>query len=507
MPIFPEYEQYDALGLAELVKTKQISPRELIEAAIERIETRNPALNAVVHTTYDEAFKVARGELPDGPFKGVPILIKDLALCITGQPTSSGNRALKGWIAPIDSEIITRMRAAGLIFIGKTNTPEFGLTPYTESDALGPCRNPWDTTRTSGGSSGGSAAAVAARMTPIASASDGGGSIRIPAACCGLFGLKPTRARTPIGPIIGEAWEGCTADHVVSRSVRDSAAMLDALAGSDVGAPYAAPHQTQAYANEILQAPGKLRIAFSTKALIGPNLKIHKDCQKGLEQTIKLLQELGHEAIEDSPQIDAEQLSLDFVTMLFAQVRNDIDETAAVLGRKPSRDMVELTTWVLGMMGQRMSAADYVAATRRLRAMGRPLGRFFQHYDVLLTPTLSQPPVKIGELKPSATEQQLLGAIARANAGWALKALNLVKQLANKTFSFIPFTPLFNVTGQPAMSVPLHWNEAGLPIGMQFVGRFGDEATLLRLAAQLEQAKPWAGRMPSFSTALVTRAQ
>ena len=496
---FPEYEHYDALGLAELVRTGQITPLELVEAAIARIEARNPQINAVIHTMFNQARQAAQGNLPDGPLRGVPFLVKDLLAMVAGTPLASGTRLLKQWAPPFDSELVRRWKAAGLIILGKTNTPEFGLQPYTEPELFGPTRNPYDPTRTAGGSSGGSGAAVAARLTPAASGGDGGGSIRVPSAVNGVFGLKPTRGRTPTGPVNWELWEGCAVEHVLTRSVRDSAALLDATAGADGGAPYAAPPQTGPFLAEVGRNPGRLRIAVTSRSLIGvDDPSPDPEVIRGLEATVKLLQSLGHEVIEATPQYDYAELAMAFMTMIAGQTRNDIRDTAALVGKRPARSDFELLTWVIGLLGNAFTAADYVHATRVFGMTARAIGAFFADYDVLLTPTLPRPPVAVGALQPTPAEQRLLSTIATLHAGKLLTALDLVRPIALKTFSYVRYLTPFNITGQPAMSVPLHWTDAGLPVGMHFVGRFGDEATLFRLAAQLEQAQPWAARMPAL---------
>ena len=345
---FPDYGKYDGLGLAELVRKKKVSPEELVEEAITRIETYNPKLNAVVQKLYDRARQTAKGQLPDGPFKGVPFLIKDLHATLEGLPTSHGNRLWKNIPARVTTELVKRWEASGVIVLGRTNTPEFGLTPYTESEALGPALNPWDVTRTTGGSSGGSGAAVAARMVPLASGGDGGGSIRIPASACGLFGLKPTRGRTPTGPIIGESWNGFDIEHVITRSVRDSAAMLDATKGPDVGAPYVIP-DAGPFVKEVGKKPGKLKIAFTTKPMLGKH--VHADCIKGVKETVTLLEELGHEVVEDAPLIDGEEYALHFLTVVAAQMRADIEETAEAAGKRVSMDDFDISTFGTGLFG------------------------------------------------------------------------------------------------------------------------------------------------------------
>jgi amidase len=495
MTTFPEFHKYDGVGLAELVNTKQISPTELVEESISRIEAHNPKINAIIYKMYAQARKVAQGPIPEGPFKGVPFLLKDMHAMVEGVPTSCGTRMLKGVPQPHDSEIVRRYRAAGLIFLGKTNVPEFSLLPYTEPEAFGPTNNPWDLTRTVGGSSGGSAAAVSAHLVPLAGGADGGGSIRIPASCCGLFGLKPTRGRTPTGPDIGDIWRGFAQEHILTRSVRDSAAMLDAIAGPDVGAPYWAPPQERPYLQEVTREPGRLRIAYTSHPFLGHS--VHPDCLKGLETTVALLKQLGHELIEASPKIDQEAFAIAFVTMIAAETRDEMDWVAGLAGRKASYSDFETGTSALAMLGQAFSAGQYANALNYLMASAREVSRFCEDYDVLLTPTLSEPPVTTGSLQPSSSERSLVGLIGGLKAAWLLNALGVIKPLANKTFDFMPYTPVFNVTGQPAMSVPLYWNDAGLPIGMHFVGRFGDEATLFRLAGQLECAQPWFDHGPA----------
>ncbi len=497
-----DYDSYDALGLAELVRSGQVTPLELVDEAIRRIEARNPAINAVIYKMYEQARAAAQGTVPDGPFCGVPFLVKDLGAMVAGVPQSSGTRLLKEWVPPVDGELVRRWKAAGLIILGKTNTPELGITPYTEPLAFGPTNNPYDTGRISGGSSGGSAAAVAARMVPIASGGDGGGSIRIPAACCGLFGFKPTRGRTPMGPRLYESWEGLVVEHVLTRSVRDSAAALDATAGTDSGAPYAAPPAEGPFLDEVTRAPRPLRIAYTSKALIGAPVNLHPECTRGLENTLRLLESLGHTVEEAAPAVDGKVLAVAFILMLTGQVANDIAEIGEAAGRKPRRSDFELITWTLGMIGRSISGADYVRGVRTLQYAARAVGRFFDDYDVLVTPTVAEPPPPAGSRQLGANDRRLLQTASSLHAGRLLVAANAIEPIALKSFSFIPYTPLFNITGQPAMSVPLHWTPEGLPVGIQFAGRFGDEATLFRLAGQLEQAQPWAGHKPTPAAVL-----
>jgi amidase len=331
-------------------------------------------------------------------------------------------------------------------------------------------------------------------MVPLASGGDGGGSIRIPASCCGLFGLKPTRGRNPTGPDAGEIWRGFVVEHVLTRTVRDSAAMLDATAGPDIGAPYPAPPAARLFLKEVTAEPGRLRIAFTSHPFLGQN--VHDDCVQGLLSTVNLLQQLGHEVVEDAPRIDGEAFAVAFLTVVAAECRSDIEWAAGLAKHRPVLRNFEAATYALGLLGKALSASDYANATRQLQVAAREIGRFAERYDVLLTPTLAQPPVPIGSLQPSGSERLLLKLIGSVNAGWLLKSPKVLKPLAAKTFDYVPYTPAFNVTGQPAMSVPLHWNADRLPIGMHFVGRCGDEATLFRLAGQLERARPWFDRAP-----------
>jgi len=495
---FSDYEKYDGLGLAELVRKKEVKPSELVEEAISRIERLNPQLNAVIHKMYELARKTADGDLRDGPFKGVPFLMKDILMAYAGVPLTSGSRFFKDYIPDHDSELVKRFKAAGIIVVGKTNLPEFGLVPITEPELFGPTNNPWDLTRTPGGSSGGSAAAVAARMVPLAHGSDGGGSIRIPASCCGVFGLKPTRGRNPIGPDFGEAWRGLHCDHVLTRSVRDSAAMLDATAGPDVGALYCAVPPARPFLSEVGTDPRKLRIAFTSEPFLGAI--VDKDCVKGLEATARLCQDLGHEVVEAAPRIDGKAFAKAFMRIVCVETRATIEDAEVLLNRKASFKDFEPSTWALGLLGRQCRAPELSRSLNLAQLTARQIGEFFERYDVLLTPTLAMPPVVTGALQPKGSQLTAMKLLGRLNAGALISTLSGIDVLAEHVFEFMPYTPLFNVTGQPAMSVPLYWNDAGLPIGMQFVGRYGDEATLFRLASQLEKAKPWSERIPPICT-------
>lgn len=484
----------DGLGLAALVRAGELHPTELVEAAIAAVEAVNPRLGCVVAPMYDEARRVAREPLPDGPLRGVPFLLKDLLGAYAGAPLRSGSRFYRDFVPAADSEIVRRYRAAGLIAVGKTATPEFGLTPFTEPLLHGPARNPWDLSRTPGGSSGGSAAAVAARVVPFASGGDGGGSIRIPAACCGVFGLKPTRGRTPSGPERGDLWQGCAVQHALTRSVRDSAALLDISAGPDLGAPNYPPPPTRPFLAEVTEEPGRLRIAYTTRALLGG--AVDPECVAAVEDAVALLRDLGHELVEAAPEVDGPAFSRAFFTMICGETAAEVAHGQRSLGRKATASDFEVSTWTLALLGRNTSAAEFVAAQRTLSDISRRVAPFFADHELLLTPTLSRPPVEIGALQPRRAEALVMRALGRVGAGAVIQRLLDATSQVDRIYEFIPFTPVFNVTGQPAMSVPLRWSPAGLPVGVQLVGRFAGEATLFRLAGQLERARPWADRVP-----------
>src|SRR5436190_9339387 len=472
-----DYEHYDGLGLAHLVKTRAVTAKELLKAAVERIEARNPAVNAVVNRMYDLAETAIAAGLAEGPFAGVPYLLKDLGVYYAGTITSAGSVFFRDAVADHDSEFVARMKRAGLVILGKTNTSEFGLSTSVEPKLFGPTRNPWNLEFSAGGSSGGAGAAVASGMLPIAHATDGGGSIRIPASCCGLFGLKPTRARTPMGPDLGENWSGSSVGHAVTRSVRDSAALLDATAGPDVGDPYWAPPPNRPYLAEVGEEAGRLKIAITTKAWSGH--PVDPECLAAVSRAAKLCESLGHCVEEASPILDEELHNKARRVVIGANTRTTLEARGKALGRELKPDDVETFTWAAAESGRQLTASDYAAAIRVLHQIGRIVGRFFTRYDLLLTPTMCEPPYRLGVLSmtgnndPQAYLRALLGTIA--------------------------FTSLFNTTGNPAMSVPLHWSANGLPVGVQFAAAFGNEATLFRLAAQLEAAQAWANRRPPRS--------
>lgn len=476
MPHLKEIAFMDAMAQAELIRKKEVTPLELVDAAIDRIEKLNPQLNAVITPMYEQAREEAKGELPQGPFTGVPFLLKDIGAMAKDAPMALGTRLLKGVFKPDhDSELTVRLRKAGFIIMGKTNTPEFGALPTTEPLAFGATHNPWDLERTPGGSSGGAAAAVASRMIAAAHGNDGGGSIRIPASCCGVFGLKPTRARNPAGPDFGDMLSGLIAEHALTMSVRDSAAILDATSGPDVGDPYWAPPNARPFLEEVGADPGKLRIAVDLFTHLEEDP--HPDCIKAVEHTVTLCRELGHEVKEASVESKIKPLDLlrAFDTLWTSNAANTVGAIAGMAKIEPSTEFFEPLTMAMYEMGKKQTASDYMRAVTLIQRFSREIAWFFMGCDVLLTPTLGEPPVKLGEFDASG-ENPL--------AAW--------KRMGR----FTPYTAKFNATGQPAMSMPLYWNGQNLPIGSHFVGRFGDEATLFRLAAQLEKACPWADRLP-----------
>ena len=459
------YRGYDALGLAELVRTGTASPDELLDAALAMVDAVNPTYNAVVTRFEAAARQAIHDGLPDGPFRGVPFVIKDLWTRVAGVATSNGSRLFADDVAASDSEIVRRYRAAGLVLFAKTNTPELGLNASTESRLLGPARNPYDPTRSTGGSSGGAAAAVAAGIVPMAHATDGGGSIRIPASCCGLFGLKPSRGRITLGPERSEGWAGMSAQHVVSRTVRDSAAALDATAGAMSGDPYAAPPAPSSYLAEAALDPPTMRVGLALEPPSGA--AVDPACRDAAEATARRLEALGHRVSPVTfPAATADGAGAQG-TIISAHVAAFVDARAAALGRALEPDDVEPVTAAMCGRGRSFSAADYIAAVGVMHRVGRAMGELFDTIDVLVTPMLGRPPVPLGTLDT--------GDPARFG-----------KEITTVT----PFAGLANLIGQPAMTLPLD-GTGGLPVGTQVLGRFGDEAALLRLAGQLERACGW----------------
>ncbi|MFN0301440.1 MAG: amidase [Burkholderiales bacterium] len=475
-----EYSKYDALGLAGLVKRKEVSPTELLKSALALVARVNPKINALCNLSVEVARAAIAKGLPPGPFEGVPFLLKDLGAAAIGTPCSSGSRFFAGATAEHDAEIVARYRKAGLVIFGRTTSPEMGINPSTEAVVYGgPTRNPWNLNHSAGGSSGGAGAAVAAGILPMAHASDGAGSIRIPAACDGLFGLKPSRGRMPLGPDMGEGWGGLLSQHVVSRTVRDSAAALDATHGEDVGAPYAAPPAPGiAYLDAIKTPPERLRIAFTDTTFEGG--AIDPEVAHAVRSVAQACAGLGHSLEEARPQIGLQEMLRPLMVVVATGTGAAIRARSRVLGRVPREDELEPVTRGALEVSQTLTAADYLEAISTLHSLSRRVAHFFARYDVLLLPVLAEPPAVIGRF---AMTQPDFMAYRLGTKGIA---------------PYSPFTPLANMTGQPAASLPLAWSQSGLPIGIQIITRFGDEVTLLKLAAQLEAVQPWFDRRPGL---------
>jgi len=468
---FKEFGSYDAVGLAGLVRRKQVSAGELLDEAIARTAKVDAQINAVVVKHYDYAKKQIDKGLPDGPFAGVPFLLKDLDI-LAGTVTTSGASIFRDNVADHTGTLAQRFLDTGVAIFGKSSSPEFGLMPTTESRLFGPTRNPWNLDHSSGGSSGGAAAAVAARILPMAHASDGGGSIRIPASASGVFGMKPTRARNPLGPDRGEGWGGFSCGHVVSISVRDSAVMMDAIHGAEPSSPYVAPPPQRPFSQEVGRDPGRLRIAFTDRSPYGD--AIDPEVAAAVRDVAAMLAKLGHHVRERAPALAADPAAV-MTVIVGANTALTVRQTEARFGRKMTGDDFEVLTLASAHNAQKTSATDYVAAQLAAFQISRGLADFFGSCDVFLCPTLCSPPLKIGELNTMSEDLSHIAPILRR---------------------YMPATAMFNMSGQPAMSVPLAWNKAGLPLGMMFSAKFGDEGTLFRLASQLEQEQPWKDKLP-----------
>jgi len=473
---FEEYDRTDGLGLAAHVAKGDVTPAELLEEAIARAERLNPALNAIVLEDYERARAVAAGDPPKGAFRGVPFLLKDIALQCRGLPTRQGSRFYPPFPSDHDSYLMARFRAAGLMPFGKTNVPEFGLLPTTEGRLYGPARNPWNLAHSTGGSSGGSAAAVAAGIVPLAHANDGGGSIRIPASCCGLVGLKPTRGRVSAGPDLGDAVDGLAIELAVSRSVRDTAAALDVAAGTEPGDPYGVPPPPACWLEASKAEPKRLTIGFATRRLDGA--PVHPDCLAAVEHAAKLCAGLGHAVEEASPDLDVGFVMPAFMAVWTANLAAVIDFLRMITGQTPGPDNLEGLTLGYYEAGTRVTASQYVQAKMRLNQVSRIAARFHATHDLWLTPTLGAPPWKLGAIDIDDRDAHAVTA---------------------RLAEYVPYTAIQNITGQPAIALPLHWNAEGLPVGVQFVAPFGDELTLLRLAGQLERAQPWFPRYAAIA--------
>jgi Asp-tRNA(Asn)/Glu-tRNA(Gln) amidotransferase A subunit family amidase len=472
---FKEYQDYDALGLAALIADREVAATEVLEAAIAAIERLNPPINAIIHTMYDEARAAIRAGLPHGPLAGVPYALKDVGLMYAGVPTRGGSRLFEDFVPDHDSTLVERLRRGGILILGKTNTPEFALTAATEPRLFGPTQNPWKAGFSCGGSSGGSAAAVAARMLPAAHAGDGGGSIRVPAAHCALVGFKPTRARNPSGPDLGEGWAGVSVDHAVTRSVRDTAALLDLTHGPAPGDPYCAPPPDRPFLEEVSLEPERLRIAVMLDAPNG--VPVDAECVTAARNAAKLCGDLGHDVEEATLRFDFEAMVWAYRVVVSSNIHNVIETRLKQLGRQMRPDDLEPITRVRAAEHRRFTGADYARATQVFHAIGRRMGAFFERYDVLLSPTSAGPPLPLGVIRMDGEDADAFD---------------------EELFAHAPFTAHFNCSGTPAISLPLHWSDARLPIGVHFGARFGEDGMLLRLAGQIERARPWQARRPSI---------
>ena len=494
---FSEYVHYDGIGLAELVRNKQVQTHELLELAILRAEKVNPKLNAIVIPLYEQARKNCQ-KTTSGQFSGVPFLLKDLHQELAGAPTSFGSKSFKKahYISTENSEMVNRWINAGALPFGFTSSPEFGIKGITEPDAWGSCKNPWNLKYNSGGSSGGSASAVAAGIVPIAGASDGGGSIRIPASYCGLFGLKPSRGRTPWGPQMSELMHGAAMQHVLCKTVRDSAAMLDATQGSDNSSLFNIQKPERAYLDLINTAPKPLRIGFSTTSPIGTS--VSADAVQAIQNTAKLLTSLGHHVEEASPNIDGMALAKDFLTTWFSQCAHTVQQVKQRFGVKDSD--FELDTLAIAAFGAKTTAVDYIHNLENWGVYVQKMNQYFDQFDLFLLPSTASVAPKNGEVKTPAWQVPILKALLKIDQAHILAKGQLADQLIKNNLQWVPFTQLANITGLPAMSVPLYWNKDNLPLGSQFIAPFGREDLLLQLAAQLEQAQPW---IPKYSSIVV----
>jgi len=468
--------QLDAISQASLIRKGEITPLELVDLSIAAIERLNPSLNAVITPMFEEARTLAKSALPNAPFKGVPMLLKDGLAAYKGVRFTSGSNLFKNNIAKYDSELVKRYKQAGFIVLGKTNMPEFGLLPTTEPAAFGASHNPWDTTRTPGGSSGGSAAAVAARMVALAHGNDGGGSIRIPASCCGLFGLKPTRGRNPLGPM-SSLVSGLVEEHVLTHSVRDSAAVLDLTGYPDAHGFYHAPAQTEPYVRILEQPVRKLKIGFSITKPSGG--EVHQDCVDATLKAVELCKDFGHEVKEMPLKIpfSGKQLGDIFGVLWSVCAPSALTFYKKMTGEDPPKDLVEPMSYAMYKQGQQVSGGDYEMARQGMHRVARSILAFFEDIDIWICPSLGLPPVELGNFKQNP--ENPLEPLAMAS-------------------EFSPTTAIFNISGQPAASVPIHWNKEGLPIGAQLVAKFGDEGTIFQLSKQMEEAVNWMQYQPKI---------
>jgi amidase len=489
-----EYDRRDALGLAELVASGEAHPSELLEEAIARAERVNPRLNAIVTPMVELARQREKRALPDGPFRGVPFLLKDLLAHYAGVASAAGSRLYRGFVPAHHAELVRRHEAAGLVVFGRTSTSELGILPSAEAEVYGaPTHNPWRHGFSPGGSSGGAAAAVAAGIVPMAHGSDGGGSIRIPASCCGLFGLKPSRFRTPAGPDESEHFFGFAVEHALTRTVRDSAALLDATAGAEPNALFH-PAPAGGFLAALSKAPEPLRIAVTFEPLLPAEPNV--DATRAVEEAASLCEALGHSVEQARPSIDGHAFAKAFFLHFAAGIASELQMAEEVLHRPAAPADVERTTWILGMVGRSIDAGAFVRERRILLEQARRAMRLFERYDVLLTPTVGHPPPRHGALTPRGLEEQLHSLVVRAGAPALMRIPGLLDRAVDRAYAFAPYTPVQNVTGQPSASVPLFWTDDGLPMGAMITGRIGEDARVLRLAAELEEARPWFDRRP-----------
>ncbi len=491
-----EYLQRDTVALAEAIARGETTAAELLQLALKQSERAQQRTNAI-STLMEREARAQLARPCSGPFTGVPFLIKDCAQDYAGLPTTYGSKALSRNVAAEHAHVVRRYLDAGFVIFGKTNLPELALKGVSDSRAFGRVSNPWNQAHTPGGSSGGAAAAVASGVVPMAAGNDGGGSIRIPAACCGLFGLKPSRGLVSSGPAFGEYWFGASAEGVISRSVRDSAAALDIIAGAEPGDPFLAAEPGVVFAQAVVRDPPRIRIGFTTVSPIGT--EVHAEAKLAVDNAVKLLQSLGHDVEEAAPGIDGAVLATSFLHIYFGQVAALVADARA---KGAKREEFELLTRVLSTLGGAISAGALTTQLLKWNDFARALARFHTRYDMLLTPTLAHPPIRHGQGDPTTAEQTLLDMLDRIGLLGLLTRAGLLDGMINKiardSLQYVPFTQLANLTGTPAMSVPLHWTAEGLPLGVQFTGRLGDEARLLQLARQLELAQPWFDRLPDW---------
>lgn len=493
MEIIKEYIHWDGTELASRISKKDISPEEALNTAIKRASDLQE-YNAIINPMYDTAKELISKGLPEGPFYGVPTLLKDLMAHYKGIPTSSGSNSCKTFIPQEDAEIVRRMKKAGLVIFGKTNTPEFGIKGTTEPTAFGATKNPWNKNHTPGGSSGGSAAATALRIVPFAHGGDGGGSIRIPSSHCGLFGLKPTRGRNPMGPYVGEVCDGAVVEHFLTRSVRDSAALLDSTHGPDLGALFHIAPPKGSFLEGIKKDPNKLKIAYSTRSPLGG--EIHPDCIKAIKETVKLLEELGHECGEDEVKFNGSDLAKYFMVQYSAENSHTVSLIQKEKGKAFTNKNIEIETKILSLIGNTFTARDFIAAQAFKHRLAFEYAKFHQKYDLYLTPSTASPAPLLGQHEVSFFEKLLSHMVYSLGAGKLLSASGIVDKVAKENLDKVPFTQMANITGNPSMSVPLYWTSSNLPVGSMFSAATGNEMILFQMAAQLEKARPWGEKLP-----------